>query len=72
MNLSKCKKWLCVKVVFLTFLIIVTIFKLASQNYYGFDGLMEGLKIYSVYEIYMVKKFIDAHDGDMPILMKPR
>ncbi|XP_021950271.1 uncharacterized protein LOC110847605 [Folsomia candida] len=70
LNLPKCQRWLCVRIVFLSFLVLVSIYKLSSQNYYGFDGMLDVLKIYSVYEILMVKKFIDNHTPDIPILPK--
>lgn len=45
-------------------------YKLVTHNYYGFDGVVDTLKIYSIYEIYLVKSFIDLEHMDIPILMK--
>jgi len=69
-NLSKCQRWLCARIAFLSFLILITIYKLSTQNYYAFDGLVDALKIYTLCEIFMLKKFIDTHTSDMPILPK--
>ncbi|CAL8096114.1 unnamed protein product [Orchesella dallaii] len=71
-DMTKCRRWFCVRLVFLTFLIIVTIYKLSTHNYYAFDAMFEIMKIYSIYEICLVKSFIDLQHIDTPILMKDR
>ena len=71
-NMWKLKKWLCVRLVFLTFLIMVTIYKLSTHKYFAFDGCFEILKLYSIYEICAVKSYIDVHQIDTPILLKDR
>lgn len=70
--MTKCRRWFCVRLLFLTFLIIVTIYKLSTYNYYAFDGVIDAFKIYSIYEICLVKSFIDLQHIDTPILMKDR
>lgn len=70
--MTKCRRWFCVRIIFLAFLILVTIFKLTTRNYYAFDVVIDVFKIYSIYELFLAKSFLDLQQIDAPILMKGR